>query len=70
MVVSMHFDLVGTIHYSNLAAERARQLTTGKRVERIDRNFQYPICCSAIGQAGFFFGRAVVTVGSITSRSS
>ena len=34
-----------------LATERERQLTTGTRTERTERDFRCPICRSAIGQA-------------------
>ena len=39
---------------SDLATERERRLTTGRRAERADRDFRCPICCCAFGQAGFF----------------
>ena len=35
---------------ADLATERERHLTTGKRSERTKLNFRYPICRSAIGQ--------------------
>ena len=34
-----------------LATERKRQLPRGKRADRTELDFRYPICCSAIGQA-------------------
>ena len=36
---------------ADLAIERERHLTTGKRAERTELDFRYPICRSAIGQA-------------------
>ena len=40
---------------ADLATEQKRQLRTGKRTERTKRDFQCPICHSAIGQASFLF---------------
>ena len=36
---------------NDLAKERERHLTTGKRAERTKLDFRCPICRSAIGQA-------------------
>ena len=36
---------------ADLATERERHLTTGKRAERTKLDFRCPICRSAIGQA-------------------
>ena len=39
------------VKYADLATERERQLTTGRRSESTKRDFWCPICHSAIGQA-------------------
>ena len=48
---------------ANLATERERQLTKGKRTKRTERDLRCSICRFAIGQAVFFlFARVIVSV--------
>ena len=42
---------------ANLATERERQLTKGKRMKRTERDLRCSICRFAIGQADFFYLR-------------
>ena len=45
------FLVSGCVLFTDLATERERHLTTGKRAERTKLDFRRPICRSAIGQA-------------------
>ena len=47
---------------ANLATERERQSTKGKRTKRTERDLWCSICRFAIGQADFFIARVIVSV--------
>ena len=46
-------DVGQYIYQADLATERERHFTTGKRAERTNLDFQCPICHSAISQASY-----------------
>ena len=55
---------------ADLATERERQLTKGKRTKRTERDLRCPICRLAIGQADFFICAAHRQRGSVVFAKS
>ena len=50
LLPSQWVPVLAPTYEADLATERERHLTTGKRAERTKLDFRCPICCSAIGE--------------------